>query len=163
MPHPLHEKIEHALQQRGLLKRDLARGLSVSPQTATDICKGRSAVTLPHLRNLVAMFALRADYWLDDSRLVARADDELAPARDTKVRALLEHDVLRADDPAAFLDQLLGFARERRDEFARRFPQLGDDLRAVLGFPARTAGRIGHVPTTSAAANGAADDLETTA
>ena len=42
----IHEKISALLEQRRLKKRDLARALGVSPQTATDICKGRSAITL---------------------------------------------------------------------------------------------------------------------
>ena len=71
------EKINAVLAERGLLKRDLARALGISPQTATDICKGRSAVTLPHLRSLVRFFGLRPDFWLDDSRLEPGAADEV--------------------------------------------------------------------------------------
>ena len=80
----IHEKIVAQLEQRKLKKRDLARALSVSPQTATDICKGRSAITLPHLRNLVNYFGLRADFWLDDQRLMPEASDRVGatPAAD---------------------------------------------------------------------------------
>ena len=74
----IHEKIAALLEQRHLKKRDLARALGVSPQTATDICKGRSAITLPHLRNLVAYFELRADFWIDDQRLLPDAGDRAA-------------------------------------------------------------------------------------
>ena len=78
------DKINAMLAERGLLKRDLARALGVSPQTATDICKGRSAVTLRHLRNLVRLFELRADYWIDETRIepdpADRTADVAAPA-----------------------------------------------------------------------------------
>jgi transcriptional regulator with XRE-family HTH domain len=157
MAHSLHEKIEFALAQRGLLKRDLARALSVSPQTATDICKGRSAVTLPHLRNLVAMFGLRADFWLDDSRLASAPGDEVAPERDAKLRALADHELLAGGDPAALVANLLTFARERRDDFVRRFPQITDEQRALLGLATRANGRVGQVngnPTPPATNSG---------
>ena len=73
----IHEKITALLEQRRLKKRDLARALNVSPQTATDICKGRSAITLPHLRNLITFFEVRAEFWLDDERLVPEDVDRL--------------------------------------------------------------------------------------
>ena len=145
MPHPLHAKIEHALQQRGLLKRDLARALSVSPQTATDICKGRSAVTLPHLRGLVAYFGLRADYWLDDERLAPLASDEVAPGREARFAQFLSGEVGAVADPATFCNRLLGFARERRDEFATRYEDLVDDERMAMNLPRRNVGHIGQV------------------
>jgi plasmid maintenance system antidote protein VapI len=145
MAHPLHEKIEHALAQRGLLKRDLARALSVSPQTATDICKGRSAVTLPHLRGLVALFGLRADYWLDDSRLASLPGDEVQPLREQKFAAFLASEVGAVADPVGFADRLLAFAREQRDAFAARCPSLADDERSVLSLPRRNVGHVGQV------------------
>lgn len=148
MPHLLHEKIEHALAQRGLLKRDLARALAVSPQTATDICKGRSAVTLPHLRGLVALFGLRADYWLDDARLAPVASDDVAPEREQKFAAFLASEVSAVADPSALCNRLLGFARERRDEFAARYENLADDERAALNLPRRNAGHVGQVVQT---------------
>ena len=73
----IHEKITALLEQRRLKKRDLARALGVSPQTATDICKGRSAITLPHLRNLISYFEVRAEFWLDDDRLAPIEIDQL--------------------------------------------------------------------------------------
>lgn len=75
----IHEKITALLGQRHLRKRDLAKALGVSPQTATDICKGRSAITLPHLRNLVAFFGLRPDFWLDDDKLLPDVTDHCKP------------------------------------------------------------------------------------
>ncbi|HLU38974.1 MAG TPA: helix-turn-helix domain-containing protein [Planctomycetota bacterium] len=145
MPHSLHEKIEHALAQRGLLKRDLARALNVSPQTATDICKGRSAVTLPHLRRLVSFFALRSDYWLDDERLEPSPSDEVSPERERRWRELLSGDIAKVADPAAFAKRLIEFAREHRDACAARFPDLPDDERAILNLPRRGAGHVGQV------------------
>ncbi|MEZ5962228.1 MAG: helix-turn-helix domain-containing protein [Planctomycetota bacterium] len=141
MVHPLHEKIEHALAQRGLLKRDLARALAVSPQTATDICKGRSAVTLPHLRRLVAYFGLRADYWLDDARLSPGADDEVGSNRS----GLLGDESQALTDPAKFCQNLLTFARERQADFVQRFPELDEHERTFLGAAQANSGRVGHV------------------
>jgi len=143
MVHPLHEKIEHALSQRGLLKRDLARALAVSPQTATDICKGRSAVTLPHLRRLVSYFGLRADYWLDDSRLVATASDEVGTSGGGET--LFGADGRDLKDPARFCQALLAFARERSNDFVKGTPELTEPERTLLGLARPNNGRVGHV------------------
>lgn len=145
MVHPLPDKIERELAHRGLLKRDLAKALGVSPQTATDICKGRSAVTLPHLRRLVEWLGLRADYWLDDARGTPDAADRVCAETDVKVRALHEADAFAAESPAALLTQLREFARERADEFVARFPNASDDVRRQLGLPARSMGQVGAV------------------
>lgn len=145
MVHPLHEKIEHALSQRGLLKRDLARALGVSPQTATDICKGRSAVTLPHLRRLVAYFSLRADYWLDDARLAPTASDEVCAAHAVAGEGLFGSDGRGLTDPARFCQALLTFARTKRTEFIGQFPDPDDQERALLGLAQPNSGRVGHV------------------
>ena len=98
------DKINALLAERGLLKRDLARALKVSPQTATDICKGRSAVTVPHLRKLIVFFGLRADFWLDEERLRPTAADELIPQLSDKIHALAETGLLYAEDPRASYD-----------------------------------------------------------
>ncbi len=155
MVHPLPDKIERELAHRGLLKRDLAKALGVSPQTATDICKGRSAVTLPHLRRLVEWLGLRADYWLDDTRATPDAADKVCPQMDAKVRALHEFDGFAVENPAAAFAQLREFARERADEFVRRFPNTSDDVRRQLGLPARNHGQVGAVSSPASAEVGA--------
>jgi transcriptional regulator with XRE-family HTH domain len=147
MVHPLHEKIEHALSQRGLLKRDLARALGVSPQTATDICKGRSAVTLPHLRRLVGYFGLRADYWLDDSRLAPTPSDDVGggAAGEDRGEGLFGRDGRGLADPTKFCQSLLAFARDQRAEFVRKFSELGEPERRLLGLTPANSGRVGQV------------------
>src|SRR5690606_26992087 len=96
------DKINLVLAQRRMLKRDLARALGVAPQTATDICKGRSAVTLPHLRKLCELFQLRADYWLDDARLEPGPADRLQPGLERNLAGLAELGLLSLDDAAGF-------------------------------------------------------------
>lgn len=146
MVHSLHEKIEHALSQRGLLKRDLARALGVSPQTATDICKGRSAVTLPHLRRLVEFFGLRADYWLDDSRLSPIAGDEVgASGGGDQGEELFGTEGRGLADARSFCRSLLAFAREHRADFVGQFGNLQEQERALLGIAPPNTGRVGHV------------------
>lgn len=68
MRFPIHEKITRQLSRKGRKKKELAQFLGIAPQTMTDICKGRSAVTLSHLKRLVAFFGLRATYWIDEDR-----------------------------------------------------------------------------------------------
>lgn len=128
----IHEKISALLEQRRLKKRDLARALGVSPQTATDICKGRSAITLPHLRNLVSFFELRADYWLDEARLHPEPTDALGMPRSDGL--LARTGLLLARDPERLVRAMLDFARQHRAEFASRNPDLATDDARVLGM-----------------------------
>lgn len=143
----IHEKISALLEQRHLKKRDLARALGVSPQTATDICKGRSAITLPHLRNLVAFFALRADFWLDDQRLLpesldlARGDAGGGSAGD----ALARTGLLAVTDPERLLRAIRNFVARHRAEFLAQNPGLTATERAVLGLVEVEQGSVGRL------------------
>lgn len=141
------EKINTVLAQRGMLKRDLARALDIAPQTATDICKGRSAVTLKHLRRLVEVFGLRADWWLDEQRQEPDAMDEVVPGLEAKLRGLQALGILRVDDPARLVRRLLELAQEHRAEYVRRFGEPPADEGELLGMPRGSergsVGRIG--------------------
>jgi plasmid maintenance system antidote protein VapI len=139
----IHEKISALLEQRRLKKRDLARALGVSPQTATDICKGRSAITLPHLRNLVAFFELRADFWLDDHRLLPEAVDRAADDRSGE--ALARTGLLQVSDPEHLLRAIRGFVQRHRADFLAHNPDLTPDERRVLGLVEPEHGTVGRI------------------
>ncbi len=129
----IHEKIVAQLEQRKLKKRDLARALSVSPQTATDICKGRSAITLPHLRNLVNYFGLRADFWLDDQKLLPEPSDRVGATGESD--ALTKSGLTKLLDPVRFVQRLRAIVGEHKREFTTRNPDLNDAERQLLGLP----------------------------
>ncbi|MCA8963241.1 MAG: helix-turn-helix domain-containing protein [Planctomycetes bacterium] len=150
----IHEKISALLEQTRLKKRDLARALGVSPQTATDICKGRSAITLPHLRNLVAFFELRADFWLDDSRL-------LPSEADRSMNAKASGTPLAGSVPVDYADRLLqrlrSFVRQHRAEFLAAHPDLSVEEQRWLGlledgspqgYGAGNQGTVGRIAET---------------
>lgn len=140
----IHEKISALLEQRRLKKRDLARALGVSPQTATDICKGRSAITLPHLRNLVSLFELRADYWLDDHRLLPDPGDRpFAPG--DRMEVIARSGLLQVDDPAATLQRIRAFLAEHRAAFLARHPDLSIEERRFLGLADRAQGVVERI------------------
>ena len=147
----IHEKISALLEQRHLKKRDLARALGVSPQTATDICKGRSAITLPHLRNLVAFFALRADFWLDDQRLLPESLD--LPGKDAGGEptggragdAFVRTGLLAVTDPERLLRAIRSFVARHRAEFLAQNPGLTAAERAVLGLGEPEHGSVGRL------------------
>lgn len=128
----IHEKIVAQLEQRKLKKRDLARALEVSPQTATDICKGRSAITLPHLRNLVRYFGLRADFWLDDQKLLPDAADKVVAP--TGAEPVARPGLGQLADATRFLQRMRGLVAEHRREFVARNPDLTDIERSILGL-----------------------------
>ena len=139
----IHEKITALLEQRRLKKRDLARALGISPQTATDICKGRSAITRPHLRNLISFFEVRAEYWLDDERLMPEELDRLA-ARGS-AQALARTGVTQLPDPERFLRRVRTFVLQHRTEFLAAFPDVSAAERRLLGLAADEPGTVGHI------------------
>ena len=139
----IHEKITALLDQRRLKKRDLARALNVSPQTATDICKGRSAITLPHLRNLITFFEVRAEFWLDDERLAPEDADRLS-ARGTQA-AIARTGLLQVQDPEKLLRRVRTFVQQNRAHVLASFPDLTAAERRVLGFAEIEAGAVGQI------------------
>lgn len=142
----IHEKIAALLEQTRLKKRDLARALGVSPQTATDICKGRSAITLPHLRNLVALFELRADFWLDDSRLLPDESDR-TKAADASGATARPAPVDTAD---RLVQRLRSFAQLHRSAFLHAHPDLTVAEQRWLGLAdAGTGAETATAATTS--------------
>lgn len=151
----IHEKITALLEQRRLKKRDLARALGVSPQTATDICKGRSAITLPHLRNLISFFEVRAEFWLDDDRLVPEELDRLA-ARGA-ANALARTGLLQVADPERLLRRLRAFVQQHRLAFLAAFPDLTAPERRLLGL-AEEAGAVGQIAGGAVASPQASTD-----
>ena len=139
----IHEKITALLDQRRLKKRDLAKALGVSPQTATDICKGRSAITLPHLRNLVSFFEVRAEFWLDDDRLTPSEIDRIA--RRGTADALSRCGLLDIEDPERPLQRLKSFVQQNRSEFLEAFPDLTASERRMLGLTDPEYGVMGQI------------------
>src|SRR5690606_22373310 len=137
------EKINLLLEQRRLKKRDLARALGVSPQTATDICKGRSAITLPHLRNLIRYFEVRAEFWLDDDRLTPIDIDQLA--RRGAAEALMRTGMLDIEDPQHLMDRVRGFLQQQRDSFLAASPDLTAAERRLLGLVDQELGVVGQI------------------
>ena len=139
----IHEKITALLEQRRLKKRDLARALSVSPQTATDICKGRSAITLPHLRNLIAFFQVRAEFWLDEERLTPNAVDH--SSRREAADAVAGCGLFDVEEPDRLLQRLRAFVQQHRAAFVAAFPDLTAAERRLLGIADAHAGAVGQI------------------
>ena len=138
-------KINALLAERGLMKRDLARALRVSPQTATDICKGRSAVTVPHLRSLIDFFGLRADFWLDETREKPTPADELIPQLSEKILRLGETGLMYVEDPAGFVRKLLRLAADHRAEYIDLYGPPSSEERRLLGLPLPGQGSVGRI------------------
>ena len=139
----IHEKITALLEQRRLKKRDLARALGVSPQTATDICKGRSAITLPHLRNLVSFFEVRADFWLDDVRLLPESADRVGGLR--AAEALAHTGLLQVSDPEHLLRTIRSFLSRYQAEFLATCPDLEPEARRLLGLTDPEGGSVARI------------------
>jgi plasmid maintenance system antidote protein VapI len=148
----IHEKISALLEQRRLKKRDLAKALGVSPQTATDICKGRSAITLPHFRNLVTFFEVRAEFWLDDNRLVPEAWDRAQKQGATE--ALARVGLFQVNDPEHLLRRVRAFVQKHRAEFLAACPDLSSDERRFLGLVEYEQGAQGPQALGQQAASG---------
>lgn len=137
----IHEKIVALLLQRKLKKRDLAKALGISPQTATDICKGRSAITLPHLRNLVAYFGVRADFWIDDQQLLPESADRVG---NNQSDACHRSGLAQLADLDGLLQRLRSFLADHKDAFTARNPGLSSDDLRVLGLLEITKDSVGR-------------------
>ncbi|MFQ5504101.1 MAG: hypothetical protein ACE5F1_04785 [Planctomycetota bacterium] len=134
MPWPIHEKIQRLLRLHNKRKKDLALHLQSAPQTMTDICKGRSAVTLRHLRGLMSFFGLRADYWLDDGREEPDEVDHLHVLSNEELRQF--KDVLRLGPRSwnSTLRKLRSFIAKNRSLWNRQVGQLGPKESKLLGL-----------------------------
>lgn len=141
----IHEKIATLLDQRKLKRRDLAKALGVAPQTATDICKGRSAITIQHLRNLVKFFGLRADYWLDDTRLLPGIADRSFSGLQARLEALARGGMLQSPKADRLYERLRRFARDNREQFLERNPDLSSDELQMLGLSDPGQGMVGRL------------------
>ncbi len=139
------EKITVLLAQRGIQKRDLARALGISPQTATDICKGRSAITIPHLRRLIEFFDLRADYWLDDARELPTSADARIPDLNEKMYTLTRTGLLYTEDPSGLFERMRAIVSQHQAEYLERFGDATPEERRLLGLPAPGQGSVGRV------------------
>ncbi len=150
----IHEKITALLEQRRLKKRDLARALGISPQTATDICKGRSAITLPHLRNLVSFFEVSAEFWLDDARLMPEEVDRVSArsavhATGNSTGNSTGSGLLPVPDPDRLLRRVRAFVQRHRAEFLATFPDLSMPERRLLGIAEPEPGTVGQIAGAS--------------
>ncbi len=114
MTWPIHEKVQRLLKDRKLKKKDLAAHLGIAPQTMTDICKGRSAVTLSHLRGLVSFFHIRADYWIDESREKPGAFDLIGTVSDEDIRDFEHLGVFAAPAWERTLQKVRSFLKRHR-------------------------------------------------
>lgn len=143
MSRPIYEKINRLLTERGQKKKDLAKALGISPQTMTDIVKGRSSVTLSHLKGLVRFFDLRADYWIDDEREdpvetdnQGHAHVNASDARTTDARAEGANDrggILRTGQQR-FITKLRSFVLSNQDAWIRFHGPLERQEKELLGI-----------------------------
>ncbi len=130
----LPEKICFLLEQRKIRRKDLAAFLGISPQTMTDICTGRSAVTLRHLRGLVRFFGLRADWWLDDAREAPQEWDRLEKLREEDLARLYELGLL-GSGWRRLVGKIQAFVAEHRDLWVDAYGPIGPEEARLLGIP----------------------------
>ncbi len=143
----IQQKLRFLIRERRIYKKDLARYLGISPQTMTDICAGKSSITLPHLRGLIRFFGIRADWWLDDDREAPEAWDHL---KHHDARDLAELDLLGLLGPGwrGRLRKIQSFLIEHRDLWEKTFGPPSPHEALLLGFPDREprAGKDSYPP-----------------
>ncbi len=153
MTWPIHEKIQRLLKERKHRKKDLAAALGIAPQTMTDICKGRSAVTLSHLRGLVRFFGIRADFWLADSRENPSPSDHLERVRDDDLRQLEALGILGTDSWRRSLARVQGCVTRHREAWEREFGPMTAEDAALLGLQTADNQTAGSVASEQPAAS----------
>jgi transcriptional regulator with XRE-family HTH domain len=164
MARPIHEKIDRLLSERGRKKKELAEALGISPQTMTDIVKGRSSVTLSHLKGLVKFFHLKADYWIDDTREDPATADMVADANANMDASLAKgalrsgdlqgSGILRIADRKGFLTKLRAFILSHRDVWERMNGSLDSQERELLGIDEGRPNQNPEVPDSKAGSGG---------
>lgn len=134
MTWPIHQKIQRLLKERKQRKKDLAAFLGIAPQTMTDICKGRSAVTLQHLRGIMRYFRIRADFWLDDSRKNPGTLDQYELVSDSELRQFEQLDIRNVAALSKTLSALRQFILKDRAAWDLQFGGLDKDVAGTLGI-----------------------------
>ncbi|GEM_PF-2592703 len=135
MLYPIHEKIQHLLKKGKIRKKALAAHLGIAPQTMTDICQGRSSVTLKHLRGLVSFFGIRADYWIDDSRLEPELRDHFKSLPDEDLRQMETLGIIGSPNWKATLSRVQYFIGINRDLWESHFGKVSIEESKILGLP----------------------------
>ncbi len=135
MLYPIHEKIQHLLRKRKIRKKDLASHLGIAPQTMTDICQGRSSVTLKHLRGLVSFFGIRADYWIDDFRLEPEPRDYFKVLPDEDLQQMEALGIIGSPNWKSTLARVQYFIGMNRELWESHFGKVSVEDSRLLGLP----------------------------
>ena len=90
-----------------------------------------------------AFFEVRAEFWLDDERLVPADMDRLANRG--AAAAVDRSGLLQVDDPERLMARLRMFVQRHRAEFLAAFPDLTPAERRLLGLGEQAAGSIGQI------------------
>lgn len=163
MSFPIHEKIQLQLSLRKRRKKDLAASLGIAPQTMTDICKGRSAVTLMHLKGLIRFFDLRASYWLDDTRREPDPLDRVDLFDDADLRRL-EAVLLAEHPPETAAHELSAILRTRESALRAAGIESPHGLHLILEvgrtIPKPSAGQPRVATSDSSASDAVSSDAE---
>lgn len=134
MTWPIHHKIQRLLKERKQRKKDLAAFLGIAPQTMTDICKGRSAVTLQHLRGIIRYFRIRADFWLDDSREHPETLDQYELVSDSELRQFEQLEIPSIAALSQTLAATRQFVLKHRKAWEQQFDGLDSGVARTLGI-----------------------------
>ena len=78
-------------------------------------------------------FGLRADFWLDDQKLLPEPSDRVGATGEND--ALTKSGLTKLLDPVRFVQRLRAIVGEHKREFTTRNPDLNDAERQLLGLP----------------------------
>ncbi len=132
MVRPVHEKIAKLLKERGFKKKELAEALGVSLQGLAEILKGRSQVTVSHLKALVKFFGIKAEYWIDDGKDDPTPSDMITDHAGPSEESLRKHGVTIPDARMDFREKIQKFILQHPEEWTAQFGPLTQEEMELL-------------------------------
>ena len=144
------EAFQELVERHGRRLFGLAYRMTGNKQDAEDVVQE----TFIKAHNSMDRFELRADFWIDDQKLLPDAGDRVQPAGN-QTEALSRSGLMQVADIDRFLQRLRSFASEHRQALLARFPDLTAEEKHVLGLDEVARGVVGQVSGGSAGGVGA--------
>ena len=136
----IHEKVSRLLRERGFKKKELASALGVSPQALQQLLDGTVPFDLRHLKGLVSFFGIKADYWIDDSRMDPRPEDVVERSKGDAPGTLKKLGIHVNPTEREFTEKVRRFIQEHPEEWTALFGPLTREEMEILGLDEKKKG-----------------------
>ena len=102
----------------------------------------------------MAFFELRADFWIDDQKVLPDPGDHVQAAGNQS-ETLAQSGLLQIDDVDRLLKRMRSFLAEHQKALLARYPDLGPQEKEFLGIAEPAPGGADHAQVEKAIGSGA--------